>query len=251
MNEQLKQSVISRLRSQPHLLAKRRIERVCRGRVLSGPFAGLFYTGRGFMSSATPKVVGTYELELFPAFERLVKARPELFINAGAAEGFYASALASRLPQALVLAYEIEEKNHQAIRHLARKNQVCERVEIRGACDTEALSALGRSHPCNAAMLMDVEGAEFDILTQQTAPLLAEWQIIVEVHPWANPEARDILRSTFEQTHDIEVIPVRERKTNDIPAPLRSFWLNRWILRELREFRPPGMFWLEMIPKQR
>lgn len=242
-------TVVSYLRSQPHLLAKRRIARVCAGRVLSGPFAGLRYGGGAFMSAGTPKLAGTYEMELFPAFERLLAARPSLVADAGAAEGFYAAAFAWRLPAARIVAFEIEEKNHPAIRALAEANGVSDRLEIRGACDHNALAELGRVCPRDAALLMDVEGAEFDMLTPETASLLAGWRVIVEIHPWARPAGAEAVKEAFLRTHDIAVIQARERTRRDLPRPLRHALLNRWTLRELREFRPPGMFWLEMTPK--
>ncbi|MFQ3577992.1 MAG: hypothetical protein SNJ52_03155 [Verrucomicrobiia bacterium] len=98
---------------------------------------------------------------------------------------------------------------------------------------------------------MDVEGAEWELLGDRMPGLLTRWRVLVEVHPWTRPNlARDLARR-FERTHDVAVIPARERSCEDLPPRMRHWFLDRWSVRELREFRPHGMLWLDLVPKNK
>src|SRR5579864_1655104 len=61
----------------------RRRERACRriltrlerpGQVAQGPFLGMRYVSAAYHSQVLPKLLGTYECELFPALESLCRA---------------------------------------------------------------------------------------------------------------------------------------------------------------------------------
>ena len=78
-----------------------------RNTVLSGPFAGtkLYLSplsGRHLLGY----LLGTQEIELHGAVEKIVSQGYKTIINIGAADGYYALGLARRLPQACVLAFE-------------------------------------------------------------------------------------------------------------------------------------------------
>lgn len=74
--------------------------------VLGGPFAGMRYTqapDKAFLA----RLFGTYELETYPAIERLITFDPDVVAVAGAGEGYFAVGMAPRLPRARVHAFEI------------------------------------------------------------------------------------------------------------------------------------------------
>ena len=60
--------------------------------VRAGPFAGLTYPRSAVlqMPSFTSRLAGTYESELHPVIETLVRSQPRLLINLGAGDGYYA-----------------------------------------------------------------------------------------------------------------------------------------------------------------
>ena len=55
-----------------------------------------------------PYQVGSFELELHPAVERIVAERPATVVNVGSAEGYYAVGLAMRLAGARVVGFELD-----------------------------------------------------------------------------------------------------------------------------------------------
>ncbi len=210
----------------------------------------MLYSGEGFCSSGSAKLIGTYEMELWEAIERIIASAPRLILDIGAAEGFYAAGFALRIPGCRVVAFEAEEANHPLVYRLAELNGPSSLVDVRGRCDAVVMREFLSECALSGAMLMDVEGAEFEILTPELVMYLAEWHLLIEVHPWVENAARSNLADLFATTHIVTRIEAREREITDIPHKFRSPFLDRWTVRDLREFRPPGMFWLEMIPRR-
>ena len=81
--------------------------------VSGGPFAGLTYPDREPIS-LVPKLLGIYERELHGAVEAAVLGQPEVIVNVGAADGYYAVGLARRCPSATVHAFEADPDRYTA-----------------------------------------------------------------------------------------------------------------------------------------
>src|ERR671916_736294 len=60
--------------------------------VVAGPFAGPAYPDWGIahVDLFAPKLLGCYELELHEALKDAIAAAPDLVVNIGAADGYYA-----------------------------------------------------------------------------------------------------------------------------------------------------------------
>src|SRR5690348_12219164 len=116
--------------------------------VTGGPFAGLTYPDAEPLS-LVPKLLGVYESELHAAVEEAIRARPEVIVNVGAADGYYAVGLKRRCPGATVIAYEADAGQADLCRRVAAANQVD--LEVRGAA--------GRGDLGPASLIvMDCEG---------------------------------------------------------------------------------------------
>lgn len=223
-------------------------------RVISGAFKGMRYlrvgetqeafTARSYMS----RLLGTYELELREAINDLISRPVDVIFNIGAAEGYYAVGLALRCPQAKVIAFEVED--HTRLNRMIEINDVQDRVIPYGFCDMPALNEQLQmaSHP---AIVIDVEGAERDLLDPVAAPKLRSAIILVEVHEFIDPALYSLIKERFEATHTIQEIQARPRTLDDFPLPINvtDRWIpERYLLRLLHETRPQGMRWFYMIP---
>jgi Methylase of polypeptide chain release factors len=165
--------------------------------VLNGPFAGMAYVGRAAEGALMPRLLGTYEAELHPYLEAFRREGVDCVIDVGCAEGFYAVGLARLMPEATVHAFDIAAGARAACAELAARNGVAERVIIGEAFapgDFELFA--GR----RALVIMDVEGAETELLRPDLAPALADMRLIVETH---SPEALRIVGERFAPTHEI------------------------------------------------
>lgn len=173
-------------------------------RVLHGPFAGLNYTRKAAGSAFAPKLIGSYERELHPVWENVLKNSYDLVVDIGCAEGYYAVGLAKHLPNSpKVIAFDMDDEARLLCRELSIKNGVSHQVEVMGTCD---VAALGRVLKNRSLVICDCEGAEVDLLDIDQIPALAQAEIVVELHDFLRTGVTETLTTRFAATHEIELI---------------------------------------------
>ncbi len=93
-----------------------------------------------------PKLLGTYELELFPVVRHIARGDYDLIVNVGAGEGYYAVGLLALMPEVRSVVFEIGEKRRRLIGELAVLNGVQDRIAVHGWATADSLqSALERA----------------------------------------------------------------------------------------------------------
>ena len=218
------------------------------GKVQSGPFRGMRILQASSWGDGDlcPKILGTYESELHTCLSLWTKTPPDVVVNVGCAEGYYAVGLARLFDGAIVKAFDISPAARDICRRNAALNRVQERIVLDGLCTPEMLDGAlnGFARP---AVVCDCEGGELELLDPGRAPGLSRCNILVECHDFVNRSISETLAARFKDTHVIDVIPEGPRDPNRF-APLRRMnSLNRWVA--LCEFRPESMNWLFMRPR--
>ena len=213
--------------------------------VRSGPFAGMRYGLSSFGSAYIPKLLGIYERELAPIVEKVCAQDPQLIVDVGAAEGYYAVGLAIRNRSSRVVAFEIDSLSRASLEEMAKRNNV--RIDIRGKCEAEDLEAVLKDIS-SALLICDVEGYEFNLLDPLLSPSLCRTDILVELHDFVVPGVTDLLNSRFESTHRLQLIRQEPRSWDDFPwRTLVTALLPRcykdWAV---SEWRSVPMSWLYM-----
>ena len=200
--------------------------------VSGGPFAGLRYPD-ATATSLIPKLLGVYERELHPVVERVIREEPDLIVNVGAADGYYAVGLARRCPRAAVHAFEADSRARALLARVAGANGVA--IQIGGAAGLGELRALqGR-----ALIVIDCEGCEAALLDPDQAPLLRCATIVAELHDFAVPALGETIAERFGATHDLTLV------STGAQPPERSSTLAL----ALSEYRPGPMRWAVMSPR--
>jgi len=219
-----------------------------KGSVMTGPFRSLRYVKTSVGSSYYPKILGTYELELHDLIEALCKERFERIVNVGAAEGYYAVGMAVRCPHSQVVAAEMEAEGRQLLAEMVQMNNVSQRVTIFGACNVTNLPALlTGSSQVKSLVIMDIEGAEAELLDPEKVADLKHCTILVEVHDGANTgPIGDQLIERFQQTHKITRMWSRKRHISDLP--LQVPFVTRHLAELMNEGRKVGLCWMIMRP---
>lgn len=224
------------------------------GVVQSGPFRGMRYIERAHCSQLAPKLAGTYEQELRPFLEQLVSDRPDVFIDIGAAEGYYAigAALANWSPR--IVAFESDGDARRGLTELMARNRIDPtHIELRGICTPSELNALLAEH-ARPAVIMDVEGFEALLLDPLRVPHLARARLLVEHHDFVLRGLREEICRRMSATHSITVIEQAPRRAEDLVCPksvLRFFpaAVRRRVLSEQRPFSHHGWLWLTPLAK--
>ena len=220
------------------------VQGVSASTVVAGPFAGLRFAPDVDLSGQLPKMLGSYESELHADIEKLISLAFGTVVNIGAADGYYAVGMAMRLPRCNVIAFEMEDKRRQYCEDTVLLNHVGARVTVFGKCDWRTLAAL----PMDGALLVvDCEGAELDILSEEMVPRLTNAWLVIELHDALRPGCSRVLWQRFRETHDMKFIAAKPRDAESFPAlnGLRP----RQKLLALDEHRLGIQEWAVMTPK--
>ena len=138
-------------------------------RVFQGPFLGMEYVASATSGALMPRLLGTYESELYPYILQFAQAGLDEIIVLGCAEGYYAVGLARLIPRAVVYAYDIDPAARSACQNVAAANDVQDRVFVGGEFRPQDFEThAGR----RTLIVADVEGAEDDILQPALSPSL-------------------------------------------------------------------------------
>ena len=77
-------------------------------RVVAGPFGGMVLTPMTKLEQLGPYLLGLYEGELNPVWERVFQSKYTQIIDVGAKFGYYAVGLARRYPESRVVAFDTD-----------------------------------------------------------------------------------------------------------------------------------------------
>lgn len=187
--------------------------------VIAGPFKGLKLGAGDFFGRTIGKMLGAYEIEIAGAVEALVAAEPDVVLDIGTADGYYAVGLARRLPRARVVGFDLAPIARHLTRRAARLNDVESRLTVLGACTPESMRSAMRGAK-RPAILCDCEGYEDVLLDPRATPELRGAMILVELHDMFVPGVTDRIRERFAATHTIAEYGAQPRTTTDAPPGL-------------------------------
>lgn len=227
-------------------------------RIMTGPFSGMKYVTRGHCGAIAPRLIGCYETELSAICQSWIgqlSKEPATFVDIGAAEGYYAVGFLYSSPKCHTIAYEAEPSARQSLVELAETNHVSDRLETRGlASERELLLLLGTT-PSVRFVMIDVEGAECDIITPKVAEQMTSAEIIIEAHETPYPGTLKTLIARFERAHDIRKIDNMSnlQRLSQIAKTGRLRWLPDFILLLFAQERRGSWLtpWLHLTPKDR
>ena len=182
-------------------------------RVQNGPFAGMHCIPGQTWSNFCNYLLGSYEADLHPHLVAFSKEELDVIIDIGCAEGYYAVGMALLCPSVQVFAHDISKTARAACLKMAEKNGVERRFSVGGEFTGSDFS---KFTDVKTLLIMDVEGAELDLLDPALFPALKAMSIIVETHNMYRPNVTNILIERFRETHDVQVI---KTSTTSVPVP--------------------------------
>ena len=204
------------------------------------------WTGTQDLSS---KLLGIYEQDILE-FLNKTKGSYKFLIDIGAADGYYVvgSVFAGIVERAY--GFEINEKSRDTMIKNAKINNVLDSVYI----DSEATLAkinniLSDEGKNSGIFIIDIEGEEFNLLTNKFLEICKNSTLIIEIHQWNELSSRykDILEysSNF---FNISYLYNRTKTIPDLPFINEINDNFRWLL--CSEGRFQQMEWLVLTPKR-
>ena len=221
---------------------------VTEAKVQTGPFKGIvlipqYMWGDG---DTAAKLMGVYEDELHDFIEAAIAQQPDIIINVGCAEGYYSIGLASRLPDAKVIAVDVDSRSASIVKDTAQANQLKNLSAITHLVDHQWLEQQCQDKN-NPLLVFDCEGAELELLDPTKVAALQKCSVIVECHDCMNPVITKTLVSRFEYTHNIEQVSQTTKDSYQFAFLQHLSDCDKWAL--VHEGRPSTMSWLYMVPK--
>ena len=222
------------------------------GRVAYGPFEGMRLNRERWWGALDlgSQCLGLYEKEVLEQLTLIQDERKyDFFIDIGAADGYYTTGVLCSGLFNKAIAFEALPKGQDAILASWLENNSPGELEILGEATEHALVNLPNEALDSALVLVDVEGAEFDILSPIVLEKLLHSTIVIEIHNWINDfEHRyfAFLESAF-NLFKVEVLSPVSRDIHKYQE-LRDFTDdNRLLL--VSERRPCQMRFLKLSPK--
>lgn len=208
--------------------------------VVGGPFRGMTLTPMTMAEQIGPYLLGTYEGELHPALEVVLRGRFDQIVDVGSKFGYYAVGLARRFPESRVVAFDTDWWAREALGEMIAANGVAN-VEVRGYCDPEWLAG----HLAEGALIVsDCEGFEGPLFCSKPIPNLATATLLIETHDTPEVDLTGQLADRLGPTHAVRTIASGERVTCDLDL---GFLDDRQKALATREVRLPQS-WLLGLP---
>lgn len=195
------------LKSREEYVLKSRVQEI--GKILfeksevqSGPFRGMKYLDPAEVDyTVLPKILGSYEKELWPVFEKNKTKDYRQIVNIGCGEGYYTVGLALLHPEANIQAYDIRPKARKLCHRLACLNGVSGRIDIHSGLSAKQLESYEFKE--KTLILCDCEGYEKELFTVENASKLAKCDLLIETHDFIDLEISSYLKKIFQNTHQI------------------------------------------------
>lgn len=222
------------------------------GTVAYGPLVGVKMRKNQWWSirDIPSKLFGVYESEVV---HEIVKcsSKCDLFVNIGAADGFFGVGFVKGGFFKKSACFEISSEARLEIAEVAKLNRVCSKVKIFGEATVKFLERIREVKKGKAFFLIDIEGAEFALLTDEFIRLCSKCPIIVEIHDWLVADGEEEMRELRQRVLTRYNIEVLQTKSRDLSAFTELDFLpdaERWMVCD--EGRGKKMEWWYLTPKK-
>ena len=140
---------------------------------------------------AIPKILGTYERHIQDYLVSLKDKVQGPFIDIGAADGYFALGVLVGGLFDKTYAFEISEQGQEVLRNNAKQNGVVDNISVSGEANYDSLKVLVEKYE-SAAVLIDIESGEFDLLDDNMLDLLSRFYVIIEIHDRFSDEGPEL-----------------------------------------------------------
>ncbi len=251
LSDRLKASRLNFLHSASGEKLRTEADRIFSDKIVRhGPFKGmLFSTETSPASSTYAKLLGSYESEIHPFINIVLARHHQLVINIGCDDGYYALGLAMRKPGIKVMAYDSNKKTIAKAISLAKKNHLENQVSFAGTFHATHINELDEN--INTLFIVDCEGAEKEIFTQENAAKLKRADLLIELHINLHPDLEDYFSNMFSHTHHVQIVNsiddhLKARHFDYPEIAGRGYELKKYITQEREIF----MQWMLLTAKE-
>lgn len=220
-------------------------------KVLYGPFKNmlLMKNARWAKFDLIPQLLGTYEENIVNYIINKREINKELFVEIGAGDGYFVVGFSFSEMFNNIYAFEISDEGRKIIKNNAIRNNCLNKLKIIKEANYASLLEIERKFS-GGIILIDIEGAEYDLLNEKILSLLSQFHLVVEMHPFLvanSKEKHNQLISKVEKYFLVEK-SIRENYNPSRFKELSKFTEDEQLL-ALSEGRSERTEWLLLSPK--
>ena len=235
-----------------HERVSREVYALCNGMVKHGPFKGMRLSSKRWWGGRDlgSQCLGLYEKEILDVIETMPVAGCNTFIDIGAADGYYAIGMLLSGKAQHAVCFESSDLGRSTILENWKLNGRPGTLTCYADATPSSLARLSPAELEDSMVLIDIEGAEFMVLSDAVLSLLSKSEVMIEIHNWVDNFAEQYaaLLASLHKWFQVSAIERAERATFHL-AELRDFTDdNRALLTS--ESRPCVMRFLRLSPKE-
>lgn len=223
------------------------------GTVAYGPFKGLKLSSDNWWCGIdrAAMLFGIYEQEILETLHSLPLSH-SIFINLGAADGYYAIGGLINNKFDFCYSYEQTQKGRECILSNAVINKVDEKLKIHGKAEPSFYKVLLKQGVdlSRSVVLSDIEGNEFALFDRETFIAFRGAVILMEIHDVYfddGAEKLEKLKADASKYFHITKLVTRARDLSIFPESKGSTTTDRWLI--CSEGRGQPGLWLRLDPK--
>lgn len=215
-----------------------------------GPFKGMKLSDEVWWSNndRITQMLGIYEEHVLKKLSFFAKQGATRFVDIGAADGYFAIGMAYSKIYSKVLAFEIEPTGQACLKNNSVINQCENVIRVFGEADYSSLKKL-LSEDVKTSVLIDIEGAEYQLLDDKMLSLLSSCYLICELHPWMVDDGYKLQKKLIESAKkyfNVELVK-RENYSPNIFCELDDLSDEERLI-SVGEGRGKNMEWLVLTP---
>jgi hypothetical protein len=220
------------------------------GVVAYGPLKGTRILERvtwGGAEGAGSKILGLYESSILEKISTL-PSHIDTVVDIGAADGYYAVGMLRNGIVKRAICFELDPRSQKEIDATAQLNNVRNQVEILGLADFSFLQQIQIRDYSSVLFIVDVEGNEYELLTNENLEAMKMSHMILELHEF-NPRAIELaeaLISRAEKRFSVEILHQITKNQSDTFFDSLSDHERGLVA---SEGRPSKMRWLYLTPQ--
>lgn len=170
------------------LRVSKEVFEMMRGIVGYGPLKGLRLSEEAWWGAPdkASMLLGLYEQELLMTLCTEPLTEKSNFIDIGAADGYYGIGLVMAGFYKKSFCFEISEKGQNTIKLNAEVNRVASQITVYGEADETLFNNFSQDQINDSVVLVDIEGGEFHLLSEDFLEKFQQAYILIEIHNWVD-----------------------------------------------------------------
>lgn len=240
---------LSIIEKKKYILEKKIIS-ISKQKIISGFYKGVYLNYNKRWGAYASKLLGLYELQIQRKINELKnKYKLNYFVNFGAGEGFHIIGSTKNFNFKKSLAFEIDLNAQKILKKNLMDNKVQKKVNIFGAANFKLAQKVLENKKYKTIFLIDIEGAEYDLINKDIANYLKYSFLIIEDHRFWIKNNLKIKKfdNLLKQYFNVEILLNSERNPYGFRDLTQISDDERWLI--MSENRPKEMQWLVCIPK--